>query len=456
MIKLIIFDLDGVIADLKLTHYDALNSALELIDTKYVISKNEHTLIYDGLSTKKKLNLLVETKQFPINSIDTVFALKQKYTIDIINKSLFTNIRLIEILTTFKNEGYKLYIGSNAIRETIITSLHRLGILHLFDKIFSNEDVLNQKPNAEIYLRCMLDAKVQPYETIIIEDSKHGLQAAVNSGAYVCSVDNSQDISYNKIKKIIDTANKKSEIMAWPGKNINILMPMAGLGSRFTAAGYKLPKPLIDVNGKPMLQTVVENLNIDGNFIFIVQKEHYEQYNLNILLSLIAKDCKIIQVNGITEGAACTALLAKEFINNDMHLIISNSDQFIEWNSNDFIYNSISNDLDGNILTFATTGNKWSYAKTNEFGFVEEVAEKKEISNSATCGIYYFKHGSDFVNAAENMISKNIKTNNEYYICPTYNELIATGKKIKTMNCDKMWGLGTPEDLEFFLNTYKG
>jgi HAD superfamily hydrolase (TIGR01509 family) len=456
MIKLIVWDLDGVLANLKQVHYNALNNALASIDEKYIISKEEHTFIYDGLSTRKKLDLLVKNKNFPASSIEDVFKRKQVITSDLIKTNLFRDIRLIEILTTLKNEGYKLYIGSNAIRETIITGCHQLGVLHLFDRIFSNEDVFNQKPNSEVYLRCMLDARVQPHETLIVEDSKHGRIAAKHSGALVCGVDNPADVSLAKIKSLIEAANKKPTTVRWPGKDINILIPCAGLGSRFTAAGYKLPKPLIDVNGKPMIQTVVENLNIDGNFIFIVQKEHYEQYNLNILLPLIAKDCKIIQVNGITEGAACTALLAKEFINNDMHLIISNSDQFIEWNSNDFIYNSISNDLDGNILTFAATGNKWSYAKTNEFGFVEEVAEKKEISNNATCGVYYFKHGSDFVNAAENMIAKNIRTNNEYYICPTYNELIAAGKKMKTMNCDKMWGLGVPEDLEHFLHNYKG
>lgn len=184
---------------------------------------------------------------------------------------------------------------------------------------------------------------------------------------------------------------------------------------------------------------------------FIVQKSHYEQYNLNILLNLIAAGCRIIQVDGITEGAACTALLAKEFIDNKDHLVIANSDQYVEWNSCDFMYSSISNNLDGNILTFQTTGTKWSYAKTDELGFVEEVAEKKEISNNATCGIYYFKHGSDFVKSAKSMINKNIRTYNEFYICPSYNELIKNGGKVKTMNCEKMFGLGTPEDLSQFI-----
>lgn len=268
MIKLIVSDFDGCLADLKLVHYESLNDALKSVDKKYVISNDEHTLVYDGLSTRKKLNLLVKNKNFPQEFIDDVFNLKQKLTTDLINKNLFTNIRLIEILTTLKNEGYTLYVGSNAIRETIITGLHRLGVLHLFDKIFSNEDVFNQKPNSEVYLRCMLDARVQPHETLIIEDSKHGRIAAKHSGAHICGVDSAYDFSLEKIKSSIDIANNKSNIIAWPGKDVNILCPMAGNGSRFKDAGYKLPKPLIDVNGKPMIQVVVENLNIDGNFIY--------------------------------------------------------------------------------------------------------------------------------------------------------------------------------------------
>ena len=155
---------------------------------------------------------------------------------------------------------------------------------------------------------------------------------------------------------------------------------MAGEGSRFAKEGYTFPKPLIDVHGKPMIQVVVENLNIEANYIFIVQKEHYEKYNLQYLLNLIAPNCNIVQVDGITEGAACTTLLAKSYIDNNEPLIIANSDQFVEWNSDEFIYACSASDLDANILTFTSTHPKWSYAKINEFGYVTEVAEKKPIS----------------------------------------------------------------------------
>jgi dTDP-glucose pyrophosphorylase len=231
---------------------------------------------------------------------------------------------------------------------------------------------------------------------------------------------------------------------------------MAGAGSRFANAGYTFPKPLIEVRGKPMIQVVVENLNIQANYTFLVQKEHYEMYNLKYLLNLIAPGCNIVQVDGLTEGAACTTLLAKEFINNDAPLVMANSDQFIEWNSNECMYAFTADSIDGGIITFEATHPKWSYAKLGEDGFVCEVAEKKPISNLATVGVYYWKKGSDYVKYAEQMIEKNIRVNNEFYVAPVFNEAISDSKKIRVKNIERMWGIGTPEDLNYFLLNYGG
>jgi len=234
---------------------------------------------------------------------------------------------------------------------------------------------------------------------------------------------------------------------------MNILIPMAGAGSRFEKAGYTFPKPLIEIHGKPMIQKVVENLNIDGRHIFLVQKEHYDKYALNYLLPLISPGCEIIQVDGVTEGAACTTLLAKHLINNDAPLITANSDQFVEFEEG--WQDQLNTWADGNILTFTATHPKWSFARVEE-GIVKEVAEKKPISDTATVGIYHWKKGSDYVKYAEQMIEKDIRVNNEFYVCPVFNEAIKDGKKIKTIPIKKMWGLGTPEDLRYFLTYYKG
>jgi dTDP-glucose pyrophosphorylase len=259
-----------------------------------------------------------------------------------------------------------------------------------------------------------------------------------------------------KIDEAIDTLNGViKKMIPWRDKKMNVLIPMAGAGSRFAAAGYTFPKPLIEVNGKPMIQVVTENLNVEAHFIYIVQKNHYDKYNLKQLLNLISPGCDIVQVNSLTEGAACTTLLAKELINNDEPLLMANSDQYVEWNSNECLYAFTADGVDGGIVTFRATHPKWSFAKLGDDGFVTEVAEKNPISDIATVGIYYWKKGSDYVKYAEQMIEKDIRTNREFYVCPVFNEAIADGKKIRVKDVPKMWGIGTPEDLNYFLENHK-
>jgi HAD superfamily hydrolase (TIGR01509 family) len=455
MIKMVIFDLDGVLVDAREIHYEALNAALKVVNEKYVIGRQEHLSTYDGLSTTKKLNMLTENKGLPNDLHDTVWRLKQQKTVEIIDM-FDKDKRICSILKKLKDDGYSVGCATNSIRKTAKLQLIRKGFFEYIDFLYSNQDVVKPKPSAEIYMRCMLRANVDPNETIIVEDSHHGRKAAINSGAHLCAVKNSSDVTYDKIKKMIDEINSKENVKPkWQGGKMNVLIPMAGAGSRFAKAGYTFPKPLIEVKGKPMIQLVVENLNIDARHIFVVQKEHYENYNLKHLLSLISPGCKIVQVDGMTEGAACTTLLAKEFIDNDEPLIFANSDQYLDWDSNEFMYSMEADGIDGGMLTFTATHPKWSFAKTNEYGLVTEVAEKKPISDIATAGIYYWKHGKDYVKYAEQMIENNVRFNNEFYVCPVFNEAIKDGKKIKTFHFDGMWGIGTPEDLKTFLERGK-
>lgn len=232
---------------------------------------------------------------------------------------------------------------------------------------------------------------------------------------------------------------------------------MAGRGSRFIEKGYTFPKPLIEVNGKPMIQVVIENLrpSKEHRFTFICQKEHYDHYALHDLLNLLCPGCNIVKLEGMTEGAACTILMAKEFINNDDELMIANSDQYVDGDINKFIEDAEASGADGSILTFPATHPKWSFAKVDEKGNVLEVAEKKPISNHATVGVYYYKRGKDFVGGAENMIRKDIRVNGEFYVCPVYNEMLLNDCKVKIYEIEahKMYGMGTPEDLMEFEKT---
>jgi len=454
MIKLIVFDLDGVLVETKQLHYEAFNKALRDVDPKYEITLEEHLSKYDGLSTRKKLDLLGREKGLSGMEFERIWMRKQLYTSQML-RELKSDDRIINVLSKLKNDGYTIAVASNSIRDSVKITLLKLGFLEYIDFYLSNEDVKHPKPHPEIYLRSMIGASSSPKETLIIEDSIVGRKAANESGAYLMGINNPNDIIYENIINYINSINSSYRKPKWQGGKMNILIPMAGAGSRFEKAGYTFPKPLIDVRGKPMIQWVVDNLNVEAKYIFIVQRSHFEKYNLKETLSNFCPNNEIVQIDGITEGAACTTLLAKQYIDRDEPLIIANSDQFVEWDSDEFIYSCSASDLDANILTFNSTHPKWSYAKLNDLGFVTEVAEKKPISDLATVGIYYWRKGSDYVKYAEQMIDKNIRVNNEFYVCPVFNEAIQDNKKVRTYNIDKMWGLGTPEDLEHFLKNYK-
>ena len=452
-IKLIIFDLDGVLVEAKNIHYEALNEAL---GDKYAISWNEHLSTYDGLKTTQKLDMLSEKKGLPIDIHSDIWENKQQLTLDKL-RALKPNVDLIQTMNLLVSEGYKIAVCSNSIRKTCLTVLSKLGIMEFMDLVISNEDVKNGKPHAEMYWKAISMMSCLPEETLIIEDSPYGLLAAARSKSHILRVKNTKETTYrnidNKLKQI--EMGEQQPTPAWRDENLTVLIPMAGAGSRFQQAGYTFPKPLIDVRGKPMIQLVVENLNIKANYVYVVQKEHREKYNLDTLLNLITPNCKIVEVDKLTEGAACTALLAKEHINKDTPLFFANSDQFVEWDSNEFLYKMNETNADGGIVSFRATHPKWSFAKVDEKGLVTEVAEKNPISDIATVGYYYWKKGSDFVKYAEDMIEKDIRVNNEFYVCPVFNQAIEDNKEIRTFDIPKMWGLGTPEDLKYYLENYK-
>ncbi len=447
-VKLIIFDLDGVLIDAKKIHFNALNAAL---GDEYKISLKDHLLIYDGLKTSKKLEILSEKTGLSVDLHKEIWKAKQNLTFEKIKK-IEPSINLIACMNFLVSKGYKIAICSNSIRKTVTTIISKLGITEYIDLVISNEDVKNAKPHPDMYWKAMSTLSVLPEETLIIEDSPYGLLAASRTNAHILRVKNPNEVNekniINKLKYI--ESRNLSVIPKWSDSKLTVLIPMAGSGSRFHTAGYILPKPLIEVLGKPMIQLVIENLNIDANFIFVVQKEHRKKYNLDTILNLITPNCKIVEVDGLTEGAACTALMAKEFIDNENPLFFANSDQYVEWDSNDFFYKMNETDVDGGIVTFTSMDLKWSFVKTNNDENVIEVAEKNPISNKATVGFYYWKKGSDFVKYAEQMIQKNIRVNNEFYVAPVFNQAISDFKTIITFPIKNMWGIGTPQDLDNF------
>lgn len=459
MIKLIIFDLDGVLVDSRELHYASLNNAInEVAGEQFIISREEHLSTYDGLPTTKKLEKLTLTKGLSRELYSQIWNKKQHYTLELMNEYTI-DVDKVEIFKYISSLNIKIAVCSNSIRRTIQKVLHKKGLLPYVDYFYSNEDVKSPKPSSEMYLKAMIDCGADASDTVIIEDSHIGRLAALNSGAKLIPVRNPSDVTLELIKSYI-LYGKTKHVPSWKGGNLTVIIPMAGDGKSFENAGFTFSKPLIDINGKTMIQLVMENLNIEANYIFVVKYEDYCKYHLDKYLSLLAPNCKVI-FTGDSEytdnsavkskkGAAITLLKISQLIDIDTPLLIANADQYLDWNSNEFMYSMLGDTIDGGIATFSASHPKWSFVKVDENGFVSEIAEKIPISNIATCGIYYWSKGSDFVKYLESMISKNITTNGEFYIAPVYNEAIADGKKIKIFPVKKMWGLGTPEDVELF------
>jgi dTDP-glucose pyrophosphorylase len=238
---------------------------------------------------------------------------------------------------------------------------------------------------------------------------------------------------------------------------LTIVIPMAGRGSRFADAGYALPKPLIPIHGVPMIEVVVSNLAPaePARFVFLCQADHLKAYAFEADLRHAAPGCEIVPVDGITEGAACTVLLAEHVIDPDDVLVIANSDQWVDRTMDEHLSALRGDDLDGLIMTMTADDPKWSFVRLGDGGRVTEVVEKVVISDEATVGIYTFARGGDFVRAAKAMIAADERVNGEFYVAPVYNQLIAEGARIGIDNVGAegagMYGLGIPADYEGFL-----
>lgn len=251
--------------------------------------------------------------------------------------------------------------------------------------------------------------------------------------------------------------NDKKSLLDYDEKKINIIIPMAGAGSRFTAAWYEKPKPLIDVKWKTMLEWAVSSFDFlqsayDLQYIFVVLNEHVRDYQIDTFLEKKYPWCLVVGIDEVTRWQAETVLKAKEYINNFDKLIVYNSDSYSDYNLDDFpIWDK---NIDGLIPCFEADGEKYSFAKWDEYWYVDEVAEKVVISNHASNGLYYFRLWKDFVYFAERMIEKNNLSGGEFYVAPLYNDMITAGKRIKITGVKENWILGTPEELEYFLENY--
>lgn len=446
-----LFDLDGVLVDLCELHRKIFIKVFN--DNNYVsIDSDFHDKFLEGLSTREKLKKIKTQLCIEIDE-DLIYKKKQEYTLYELHNYPFTS-RIKNVLEWVKNQGIRIGVFTNSIRNTLDIVLKKLDILHLIEYSLSNEDVQKPKPSPSGYLKLMEIMNVTPSETLIFEDSLCGRTAAYESGAHVIPIVNSLDITVSFLDHCRIYLKRPLSL-----STLRIVIPMAGLGSRFQKDDYIIQKPFLPmIGGRQLWEEVVENLlpkekdvreKTDVHLIVRKDQMHLFKNKPNLYIHT---------VETLTEGPACTVLTLKNIINDDTPLIIGNSDQYLEWNSDEFLSTSLHPDYDGCISTFyhpCPDDLKWSYTSLCQDDMVKEVAEKKYIGPYATTGIYAWKKGSDYVKYAEKMIVYNDRVNNEFYVCPVYNYAIKDNKKIRILNCLKFWGVGIPKDYIDFIDNHK-
>ena len=451
---ILLFDLDGVLVDFCTIHKKAYITAWNEVFPSHVITDMLHETILEGLSTRQKIAKCLVYFFLPNDErAVTVEQKKQNYTRNLLaSTTIYKNT--LDTLKWAKEKGHILACCTNSIRYTLNTAVEKFHTDGLFDLLLSNEDIVNPKPAPDIYKLAVSNLKADVTNTLVFEDSFVGRTAALAAGLRTIPIVDALDLTPTFLSQCILTGERHMP------HNINVVIPMAGLGSRFTKEGYTTAKPFLPIANTPMFHWVIKNLVPESlrpyvNIHLIIRAEQKAEF----LKFTSDTNIQLHTVPVLTEGAACTVLTLEQFIDNNHPLVIANSDQFLEWDAEKFYYCLSHPDWDGVISTFQQSDPadlRWSYANINEEGCVTQVAEKKYIGPLATTGIYGWARGSDYVKQAKQMICENIRVNNEFYVCPVYNIGIENGSKFRTLNCYKMWGLGVPSDYEFFLKNYSG
>ena len=405
-----LFDLDGVLSDTSNIHNMSTLEAFYKIKG-YNLPDNFNNLIKSTITTKAKLEALRDTNIINDEDIEAIYDLKKN-----ISDSKFNNLKKdnekVKLFEYLKLNKCFISVVTNTNKKSAELILRNIGIFDYIDILITNNDVTNKKPHSEPYIRAISHFGATLEKYIIFEDSEIGLQSAYGTGAFVYKVNNLKEVNINTINNINDITN------------INILIPMAGLGSRFVERGFKKIKPLIEIDGVPMIKKAIDSLNINGNYIFILRSNENIKELKNYLLDY-KPNCKIVDVNYLTEGSASSCYLAKELINNDNELLIANCDQYLEWDSNNFLKNTRERNLDCSLLTYESDDVKNSFIKMdakNEKAI--QIREKENISNNALVGVHYFKKGKYFTESYEEIYENKTKFKNEYYVSTVCDNMI--------------------------------
>ena len=428
--RLVILDLDGVLVEARRLHFDALNEALVTLGIEPV-GWDFHLASLDGLPTLAKLDVL---------DVDPMLA----RTIDVAKSRVFdalptptVSAAAVDLIRSLRSRGIRVEVVTNGRRATALRMLG--GLERLIDRVRTPDDGDARKPAPAMLLRAMAEADVGPDETVVVEDSPVGRRAARASGASLMPVSCPDDVPRD-LPMFLDGGRRSTAVV----------VPMAGRGARFAAAGHVLPKPLIDVDGVPMIAAAVACLRpIEARFIFLVLREHLLLFpQLERVLLSLAPDVFIAPVDEVTDGAARTVLLSAPLLLPTDPVVVMNCDQLVDFDADAMSHGMTMRDASASVLTFRPddpNDRRWSFADVDPLdGVVRRIAEKDPIGPDATCGVYLFSRASLMIDAILAMIAADDRTNGELYLAPALNRL----DRVVAYPADRMIGLGTPEDLE--------
>lgn len=428
-----LFDLDGVLVNTDNIQYESLVTAI----THYFpldLNNNIINILKNTITTSDKLDYLINEKLILKNKKLEIYNKKKEIADHLFNK-LSVDYEKINLISYLKKNNCKISVVTNGNKKSAILILKAIRIYELIDLLITNEDVNNPKPHSEPYIKAISYFGGDLDKFIIFEDSETGLLSANGTGCKVYKVNNINEVNIDLIKNL----NKI---------NRNILIPAAGLGSRFRERGFKLQKPLILLDNKTLIQHAIDSLDIEGNYIFIIRKiDNESNIDLINVLKKVKPDCKIIEIDYVTEGSASTCYLAKEYIDNEQELVITNCDQILHWNSDKYM--KYSSNYNCSVLTYKSDSNKNSYIKVDKNNIGIEIREKEVISDDALVGLHYFKRGKDFIKHYENIYEKKIKFKNEYYVSTVCNDLILNGLEVvkyQLLENESYYSTGTPND----------
>jgi len=461
-----VFDLDGVLVESRDLHYEALNRALkEEAGAQYVITRDEHEHVYDGLSTNQKLQMLGVAKGLPRDLHKMVWSKKQEYTESLVKQVLLPSDNILNAITTLKLMCIPVCVASNCIRSSVETILTHVGLMPHVDVFLSNEDVDNAKPAPDIYEKACNIFGVNPSCTLVVEDSTKGFEAASRAGCHMLRVSNPHEVSETSVKSRIQELESLTE-------DVTIVLPLAGPYPEIWQAREtpEMPLFLADVNGESILELIAQSLlsrRYNAKYVFIVKESVAKAFDIDALCAKAVNyaPLKIVKIKTDSLSSIHTILqVPSEFIDENTTLLVADGHHIPVWREGQSIDDLLGSHSDAALTVFQSIDPRFSYVRLNtnarfnsdnmsKLGpnsLIEVTMESRPSSNLACSGLYYFKQAQSFFKAAKAVIEANHRWLGRFYTAQLFNEIVKDGLEAEALHLKNSWSLRNVNEIQYY------